>query len=96
MAIATGLITSLFNVALSGDMPFCQPQQLQCFYHGFTFVLFLLHSFLPYRVVNDLWYVRYGFGARLEQVQSKQGRFLHYSLLELLAKHLKIWNQNKA
>jgi len=35
MAKATGLISSLFNVASSGDMPFHQPQQLQCF-HGFT------------------------------------------------------------
>ena len=36
MAIATGLISSLFNVASSRDVPFCQPQQLQCSYHGFT------------------------------------------------------------
>jgi len=36
MAIATGLISSLFNVASFGDMPFCQPQQLQWMYHGST------------------------------------------------------------
>ena len=36
MAIATGLISSLFNVALFGDVPICQPQQLQCLYHGST------------------------------------------------------------
>ena len=36
MAKATGLISSLFNVASSGDMPFHQLQQLQCLYHGST------------------------------------------------------------
>ena len=35
-AIATALISSLLNVALSRDVPFCQPQQLQCLYHGST------------------------------------------------------------
>ena len=33
MAIATGLISSLFNVASSRDVPFRQPQ---CSHHGFT------------------------------------------------------------
>ena len=32
VTMATGLISSLFNVALSGDVP----QQLQCLHHGFT------------------------------------------------------------
>jgi len=36
MAKATGLISSLFNVALSGDLSFRQPQQLQCLHHGST------------------------------------------------------------
>jgi len=35
MAIATGLISSLFDVASSQDVPFCQLQQLQCSHHGF-------------------------------------------------------------
>jgi len=34
MANAIGLISSLFNVASSGDVPFRQPQQLQCLHHG--------------------------------------------------------------
>ena len=34
MAKATGLISSLFNIASSGDVPFCQLQQLQCLHHG--------------------------------------------------------------
>jgi len=46
MAIATGLISSLFNVALSGDVPFRQPQQFQCLHHGSTkaFLCSLLYS----------------------------------------------------
>jgi len=36
MAIATGLISPLFNVTSSVDMPFCQPQQLQHLHHGST------------------------------------------------------------
>jgi len=34
MAIATALISSLLNVASSQDVPFRQPQQLQCLHHG--------------------------------------------------------------
>jgi len=33
---ATGLISSLFDIASSGDVPFRQPQQLQCLHHGAT------------------------------------------------------------
>jgi len=36
MAKATGLISSLFNVTPSGDVPFCQLQQLQCLHRGST------------------------------------------------------------
>jgi len=36
MAIAKGLISSLFNATLSGDVPFRQLQQLQCLHHGST------------------------------------------------------------
>ena len=36
MAIATGLISSLFNAASSQDVPFHQLQQLQCLDHGST------------------------------------------------------------
>jgi len=34
LATATGLISSLFNVASSQDVPFHQLQQLQCLHHG--------------------------------------------------------------
>jgi len=36
-AWAKDLISSLINVALSWDVPFYQPQELQCLYHGATF-----------------------------------------------------------
>jgi len=37
MARAKDLISSLINVASSRDVPFHQPQQLQCLHHGATF-----------------------------------------------------------
>ena len=37
-ARARDLISSLINVTLSQDVPFHQPQQLQCLHHGATFV----------------------------------------------------------
>jgi len=39
MDVATGLISSLFDVALSRDVPFRQPQDVQCMHHGLIFVL---------------------------------------------------------
>ena len=65
MAKATGLSSSLFNVALSRDVPFHQLQQLQSFYQSLVLFSFVLHSFLPCHVGDDLRYARYGFGARL-------------------------------
>jgi len=50
-AKAMGLISSLFNVTLSQEVPFRQLQQLQCLHHCFTSVL---HSFLHYRIGDDL------------------------------------------
>ena len=38
-ARARDLISSLINITLSRDVPFHQPQQLQCLHHGATFVL---------------------------------------------------------
>jgi len=37
-AKARDLISLLIYVVLSGDMPFHQPQLLQCLHHGATFV----------------------------------------------------------
>ena len=39
MSIAEGLIFSLLNVALSGNVPFHQLQQLQCLYPELPFVV---------------------------------------------------------
>ena len=36
---AMGLISSLFDVALSRDVPFCQPQYVQYIHHRLAFVL---------------------------------------------------------
>jgi len=35
-ANAMGLILALYDDALSQNVPFCQPQQLQCLHHGST------------------------------------------------------------
>ena len=54
-AKAIGLISSLLNVTSSWDVPFRQPLQLQCLYHGSTkaylcsFFSFFLLSPLPHR-----------------------------------------------
>ena len=37
MAIATGLISSLINIASSQNVPYHQPQPLKCMHHGATF-----------------------------------------------------------
>ena len=59
IAIATGLISSLFNVALSQEVPSCQPQQLQS--SAYIMVLpkltFVLLCILPYHVGDDLQYM---------------------------------------
>jgi len=55
-AKAMGLISSLFNVASSRDVPFCQLLQLQCSHHGSTKVLLCFP--LPRRwrfAVYTLW-----------------------------------------
>ena len=76
-AIATASISSLFNIASSGNVPFCQPQQLQCLHHGFTTKFtFVLHSFLPYRIGDDLQYTHYGFSARLSLSAMQAGALL--------------------
>ena len=41
-AIATGLISSLLNIASSQDIPFHQMEQLQCLHHSSTEV-YLVH-----------------------------------------------------
>jgi len=44
MAIATGLISSLFDVASSKDMPFCQPQQLHACIMALPKLTFILQG----------------------------------------------------
>ena len=94
-AKATGLISSLFNVASARDVPFRQLQQLQCICHGATFVLLKDPLYLfPYS--STTWVTicgtRNGFSASvMASVQDLKllRRFLHYSLLEMLCRCLK-------
>jgi len=66
MAVATGLISSLFNVASSGDVPFSPTAAAPVLAsQNLPLFSFVLHSFLPYHVGGDLWYAHYGFGVRL-------------------------------
>ena len=53
-AKAMGLISSLFNVASSWDVPFGQLLQLQCLHHGSPKAYIVFHSFLYYRIGDDL------------------------------------------
>jgi len=67
MVIAIGLISSLLNIALFGDIPFCQLQQHHAvlaswFYQNLSLFAVELHSFLHCHVDDDLRYARYGFG----------------------------------
>ena len=70
MAIATALISSLFNVTSSQDVLFLQPQQLQCLHYGSTEAYlctpFELNSFFHCCIDDDLWYTHYGFGVSAE------------------------------
>ena len=45
-AWATDLISSLINVASSQDVPFHQPQELQCLHHGATYLCIPLYPVL--------------------------------------------------
>jgi len=47
MDATTGLISSLDNIALSRDVPFCQPKQLQCMHHRLTLALLCVPCLFP-------------------------------------------------
>ena len=61
MGKATGLIFSLFNVASSQDVPFHQPQYIQCTYHGLTFVLLCVPVLFADNARCQFAVTRYGF-----------------------------------
>jgi len=72
MAITTGLISSLFNVASSEDMSFVNRSCSNAcilILPKLTFVILLLHFFLPYHIGDNLWYARYGFSVRVSAEQ---------------------------
>ena len=56
MAMATGLISSPFNVILSQNVPFREPKMLQCIHHGAIFV-FLIPSLCPLSFFNRIEFV---------------------------------------
>ena len=63
-AWARDLISSLINVASSRDVPFHQPQLLQCLYQGATFDLPYISSQPRSYWGDDLRYTRNGFSTR--------------------------------
>jgi len=99
MAIAKGLISLLFNIALSGEVPFHQPQQqqqLQCLHHGstkthlctpFPFPL-PLHSFSPYHISDEL---QYTCKASVQDLGTAVNAKQAGALLRILPKRSKSW-----
>ena len=67
-AMATGLISSLFNVTLSRDVPFCQPLLVNGSTKAYLCSPLFSIPFSSTAQVNNLWYARYGFSARLGTV----------------------------
>ena len=73
---ARGLIFALFNITLSEDVPFCQPQRLQRLHHDSNKVLLCAPFLSPRRVCGDLWYARYGISTRPGQSALLAGALL--------------------
>ena len=46
MDVAAGLTSSLFDIASSQDVPFRQPQDVQCMHHGLNLFSFVIQFFL--------------------------------------------------
>jgi len=94
MAIATGLISLLINVALSRDMPFRQPQQLQCLHHG-SIKAYLYSPLCPIPFSLTVYMTICGTHVMaslrdLGKCSASRGHFLHYPLQEMLPKVFKI------
>ena len=60
---ARDLISLLTNVALSQDVPFHQPQQLQCLHHSASYLCAPILSTQP-STGEDLYLARNGFSVR--------------------------------
>ena len=59
--VYTDLIFSLFDVASSQDVPFHQPQYVQCMYYGPTFVLLCVPVLFADNAKCQFAMARYGF-----------------------------------
>ena len=57
MAKATGLIFSLFNIALAREVPFGTPQYLQCILHGLTSVPFIFADSEKCQFGGSMWWL---------------------------------------
>ena len=90
MAITTGLISSLINVASFLDMPFANRSACIMVVPSLLLFSFGLYSFLHYNASDNLQYTHYGFSAQLGLVQSQQWFFLRYSPLRMFPKVLKV------
>ena len=85
MAIVTGLIFSLFNVALFWNVPFCQLQLLQCLHHGSTKAYLCSTLFcIPFSTCG-MWVIAIGMVIH----STLKLRFLF-----CLFNHAKRWNRN--
>ena len=70
MWLYTGLISSLFNIASSQDVPFCQPQDVQCMHHGLTFVLLCVPVLFADKGRCQFVIARYGFPQAVREFHS--------------------------
>ena len=61
MDVAMGLISSLFDVASSRDVPFHQPQDVQCMHYGLTFVLLCVSVLFADNARYQFMIAQYGF-----------------------------------
>jgi len=76
---ATGLIFSLFNITLSRDVPFHQPQDVHCMHHEFTFVLLCVPVLFADNARCQYVIARYGFPqADLRQCMLSAQNFLYW------------------
>ena len=100
MAIATALISSLFNIALSGDVPFCQLQRFQCLHRDSTKAhlcspLYYIPFFLTAFVMICGTRVNKALVRDFGKCSASRGCFFHYSLLGMLVKCSNSWEQNE-
>ena len=91
MAIATGLISSLFNVVSSRDVPFCQLQLLQCLHHTCSSTETYIVTLFSISFSTAAWQFA---KCALWLQQCSQVCFLHYSLNTIWPKVVEVAGNN--